>query len=78
MAEESLFHLTLVSDRRPEQVADLALDLASDLRHQRDLDVHEASRLAEPGEKAAAEIGILGQLALTFLSAGAATARTSA
>jgi len=47
--------------------------MAADLRRVRDLEVRQVSRPPEPGERAA-EVGLLGQLALTFLTAGAATA----
>lgn len=66
--------LSLESERGPEQLADLVRELAVDLRKERDFDdVKEATRLPHPNERAA-EIGVLGQLGLTFLSAGAATA----
>ncbi len=65
--------LSLESERSPEQLSNLARELAADLRREADLEAQEVSRPPEPGERGA-EVGLLGQLALTFLSAGAATA----
>jgi hypothetical protein len=65
--------LTLQSDRRPEQLADLTRALARDLARERALEAREATRPAELGERASG-VELLGQLVLTFLTGGAAKA----
>ena len=73
MPDNAAIQLALVSDRHPEQVAELTRDLTQDLHDAGEFDVAQVGRPPKAGERSA-EIGILGQLGLTFLSAGAATA----
>ena len=65
--------LTLESDRSLDQVADLSRQLANDLRGQFDLTAEPVTRSSAPGEKSV-DVPLLGQLAITFLSGGAAVA----
>src|SRR5688572_8146346 len=65
--------LTMQSSARSERLADLARDLTSDLQRQRMLQVNATTRPAAPGERAV-DISLIGQIVLTFLSAGAAQA----
>jgi hypothetical protein len=65
--------LTLESNRRPERVAELARELATDLSRFPELQVRPATRPSEVGEKSA-EAALLGQFVLTFLTGGAAKA----
>ena len=64
--------LVVEGDRRSEQLAQLVRDLAGDLRRH-DIEVQPATRPAQPGERAG-EVPLLGQIVLTFLTAGAAKA----
>lgn len=66
------FTLVVDADRRPEQVADMVLDLARDLDRRDGLQVQHNARAPRPGERAA-DVGLTGQLLLTFLTSGAAT-----
>jgi hypothetical protein len=66
-------YLTLQSDRRSEALQDLTRDLVRDLRSVDDLDAVTVTRSPQPGEKPV-DVALLGQIVLTFLSGGAATA----
>ena len=65
--------LSIASDRAPEQLDELSRELLVDLRREDDLTAEQAAREADSGERAG-DVALLGQLALTFISAGAATA----
>ncbi len=65
--------LTLEGGGSPERLADFTRELSAELTRESDLRVQDAVRAADADERAAG-VPLLGQLALTFLSAGAATA----
>ena len=65
--------LALEADLRDERVADLSRELSRDLQRGTDLEVEEVTRPAEPGERAVGA-PLLGRIALTFITAGSATA----
>ena len=65
--------LSLTSEAKPERLAELTSDLVNDLQRERSLAVSPITRPPQPGERSA-EIGLLGQILLTFITAGAATA----
>jgi hypothetical protein len=65
--------LTLVSTQRPERVAELGRELVADLRKEVALEADHKTRDLSPGERAV-DSALVGQVVLTFLSAGAATA----
>lgn len=65
--------LALQGDTSSERLDDLSRELTAELGRQQDLEVRTITTQALPGERAA-EIGLLGQLALTFITAGAASA----
>ena len=65
--------LTLQGERSPEHLSELTQEFAADLRRQTDLDIEEITKPLKPGERSA-EVAALGQLALAFLSTGAAAA----
>jgi hypothetical protein len=65
--------LMLEGSRRPEQLAELTRQVSRDLRRRPELRVSDATRPATEGERSG-DVALLGHLALTFLSGGAATA----
>ncbi len=64
--------LDLETPQPPERLDELGRQLRLDLQRQPGLEARPATRPARPGERAG-EIALLGQIVLTFLSAGAAT-----
>jgi len=69
----SPFGLTLETSLPVQRAGDMSRDLLADLRRQPGVDAEQATRALEQGERSA-EVPLLGQIVLTFLSAGAATA----
>jgi len=65
--------LTVDADQRPEKLAELTREVLSDLEGQSGLSARQGARDAAAGERAG-EVPLLGQLILTFVTAGAATA----
>jgi hypothetical protein len=65
--------LALQSQRGPAYVAQLARDLKSDIGHRADIEVQDVTSPPKSGERTP-DVSLLGQLALTFLTSGAAVA----
>jgi hypothetical protein len=66
--------LSISGDLDPARLAELTERLAADLNRGDDVNAAPVTRAAVPGERGGAGVALGGQLALTFLTSGAAAA----